>query len=95
MATQLNIKDADTVALARAMAKRTGKTVTETVRQALLQADLTGAQQDAGGVEQFLAKLRSIPAVLPDGLAGKTSREIIKEFHEQEWQDQNGRDEWS
>lgn len=56
MATQLNIKDPETVALARTMAARSGRTVTATVRDAL---DRANSEQEAT-VAALLAELRAI-----------------------------------
>lgn len=95
MATQLNIKDPETIALARTMAKRSGRSVTATIRDALEQVDAANAEAAKVRGEQLLAELREIPVELPPDLVGKTSDQIIREFHEMEWQDRYGRDEWS
>lgn len=56
MGVQLNIKDAETVRLARALAERTGKSVTETIRQALLDEQ---ARQEAASAAR-LARLDAL-----------------------------------
>lgn len=95
MATQLNIKDPATIELARTLARRSGRSVTATIRDALERENTTREDESAARADQLLAELRNIPAQLPPELAGKSSRQIVQEFHEQEWQDQYGRDEWS
>jgi hypothetical protein len=60
MATQLNIKDPETIALARTMAQRSGKSVTATIRDALEQVDAANAAATKARAEQILAALRVI-----------------------------------
>lgn len=95
MAAQLNIKDPATIELARSLAKRTGRSVTATIRDSLEQADSANNDRISERAERFLASLRAIPFEMPPELVGKTSREIIKEVQEEDWQDQYGRDSWS
>lgn len=45
MATQLNIKDAETVALAHRVARQRGTTVTRAIRDALRKAELPSPEQ--------------------------------------------------
>ncbi len=93
MGVQLNIKDPETVRLARELAGQTRRTVTETVRAALEKMAEEREEAIARRKAAILAAVRSIPFDHPD--RGKGARAIVKEFHEQEWQEQYGRDQWS
>lgn len=95
MGVQLNIKDRTTIELARTLAKRNGKSVTATIREALEQADRARRREAETRTAEILASLRLIAFEEPPELKGKSSREIIKAFHEQEWREQYGPDEWS
>ena len=93
MGVQLNIKDPETVRLARELAGQTRRTVTETVRTAL---EKMAAEREAEVQRKkaaILAAIRSIPLVQTND--GKDARTIVEEFHQQEWQEQYGRDRWS
>lgn len=92
MGFQLNIKDRNTVELARAMSRKSGKSVTQTIRDALEQADDARNRDTAARTAEILATLRSIPGDRPPDSAGRTSREIVQQFHAAEWQEQYGSD---
>lgn len=55
MATQLNIKDAETVALAHRVARQHGTTVTRAIRDALRQVELAPSDQASLTPEQRAA----------------------------------------
>jgi hypothetical protein len=93
MGVQLNIKDPETVRLARELAGQTRRTVTETVRAALEKMAQEREEDFARKKATILAAIRSIP--LENSNGDKDSVAIAKEFHEQEWQEQYGRDRWS
>jgi antitoxin VapB len=84
MGVQLNIKDARTVELARTLADRSGRSVTETIRAALERelADMTAEQA------QRLAELRTfldgIYERLPEETRRMTSREIMDELYDED-----------
>ena len=88
MATQLNIKDPETVALARTMATRNGKSVTATIRYALEQADAGSAAATKARAEQILAKLRAINpnprALLAPEWRDKSSVEIANSIYNED-----------
>jgi hypothetical protein len=85
MATQLNIKDPDTVRLARTMAQQSGKSVTATIREALEQADAASAAATKARAEQILAELRAMNPRPRDLLApewrDKSSVEICNSIY--------------
>lgn len=95
MATQLNIKDAATIELAHKLAQRDGKSITRTIREALERADGDRHDDARSRADAILAKVRAIPIEPCPAWRGRTSRDIIKDFHELEWQEQYGRDQWS
>ena len=82
MATQLNIKDPETVRLARELAGRTGKTVTETIRNALERVEADRERE----IAQKLAEIDEIVAEfqrrMPDDWRGKTSKEIMDSIYD-------------
>jgi hypothetical protein len=88
MATQLNIKDPDTVALARTMAKRSGKTVTATIREALEQVESAHASSAKLRAERLLAELEAINPNPRDLLApewrDKSSVEIANSIYNED-----------
>mgnify|MGYP003345761734 FL=1 len=93
MGLQLNIKDPETVRLARELAGQMRRTVTETVRAALEKMAQEREEEVARKKAAILAAVRSIPFENPN--SDKDSVAIVKELHEQEWQEQYGRDQWS
>jgi antitoxin VapB len=93
MGVQLNIKDPETVRLARELAGQTRRTVTETVRAALQKMAEEREEAIARKKAAILAAIRAIPFDHPAAVEGSVA--IAKDFHEQEWQEQYGRDQWS
>ena len=95
MGQQFNIKDAETIRLARELAEASGETITATIRRALEREH----RERHAKVQEVLDRIREMTADfradLSPELAGKASRNIVQDFHEQEWQEQNGHDEWS
>lgn len=82
----LNIKDRETENVVRQLAKRTGRSITETVRQAataeLQRLDADHAARIAKMTPEQLAKLRRIEAICKEAAAlpvydGRTPDEII------------------
>lgn len=82
MATQLNIKDAETIDLARKLAKASGRSITETVKAALRKADDAREAERA----EFLRRAKEISADfrahMPPDWRHKTSREIMDEIYD-------------
>lgn len=84
MGVQLNIKDAETVRLARSLADSTGRSVTETIREALKKAIAERERE----VERRMAELREIVADfrkhMPEDWRGKTSKEIMDSIYDED-----------
>ena len=84
VATQLNIKDAETIGLARKLAKATGRSITETVKAALRKED---DAREAERVE-FFRRVKQISddfrAHMPADWHGKTSKEIMDEIYDED-----------
>ena len=84
MGVQLNIKDAETVRLARELADATGQPITQAIRQAL-EREL---QRQADERQAFLAKVKEIGrefrAAMPKDWHGKTSKEIMDEIYDED-----------
>ncbi len=81
MGVQLNIKDPETVRLARTLAEQTGRTVTDTIRAALEQAI---ADRDAD-VARRVADIQSIVAEMhrsDPSLATLSSRELMDSIYD-------------
>ena len=76
MATQLNIKDAQTVRLVREYAAETGRTVTATIKAAIE----NDRRVRLGIVDAKITRLRNVLAAvrrdMPDNIRGMTTEEI-------------------
>ena len=82
MGTQLNIKDAETVRLARELADATGQPVTKAIRQAL-EHELQRREQE---VQAKVAHLREIAREfrddIPEDMRGKSSKEWMDDMYD-------------
>lgn len=84
MASQLNIKDPETIRLAREQAARSGKSVTAVIRSALEQQSRDREAELAASwarVQEIAAEFR---ANMPPELKGKDARQIVNEFYDDE-----------
>ena len=83
MGAQLNIKDAETVRLARELADATGQPITQAIKQAL-ERELARREEE---IQVKLARVREISrefrANMPDEWRGKTSKEIMDEIYDE------------
>ena len=83
MGIQLNIKDAETVRLARALADATGQPVTKAIKLAL-EAELQRREVE---LEAKIARVHEISrefrANMPKEWRGKTSKEIMDEIYDE------------
>jgi antitoxin VapB len=83
MGAQLNIKDAETVRLARELADATGQPVTKAIRQAL-ERELERRESE---IEAKIARANEIVAEfqrnLPEEWRGKTSKEIMDSIYDE------------
>ncbi|WP_375392053.1 type II toxin-antitoxin system VapB family antitoxin [uncultured Sphingomonas sp.] len=87
MATQLNIKDAETVRLVRQYAQETGRSVTATVRTAI-ENDRRAHEADI--VERMLrleALVAEVRADMPEEWRDKSSKEIMDSMYDDEQPD--------
>lgn len=82
MGAQLNIKDAETIRLARELADATGQPVTKAIKTALEQ-ELARREED---IQARIARVNAIVAEfqrnMPEEWRGKTSKEIMDEIYE-------------
>ncbi|PAX08716.1 type II toxin-antitoxin system VapB family antitoxin [Sphingomonas lenta] len=84
MGVQLNIKDERTVRLARELADATGRSVTETIREALEREhrELTALREER--LRRMKAAVEEFQQYLPPEWKGKTSTQILREFREED-----------
>lgn len=82
MATQLNIKDPETVRLARELAGKTGKTVTETIRSALEAVNDRREREIAEKIKRANEIVAEFQRLMPDDWRGKTSKEIMDAIYD-------------
>ncbi|MFS2111015.1 type II toxin-antitoxin system VapB family antitoxin [Sphingomonas sp. Sphisp140] len=84
MGAQLNIKDAETIRLARELAEATGQPITQAIRAAL-EHELQRREEETRG---YLAKVKEISrefrAAMPADWHGKTSKEIMDEIYDED-----------
>lgn len=82
MGVQLNIKDPETVRLARELADVTGQPVTQAIRQAL-ESELRRREEE---VEATVSRLREIAREfrqdIPEAWRGKTSKEWMDDLYD-------------
>lgn len=82
MGVQLNIKDAETVRLARELASATGQPVTQAVRQAL-EGELRRREEE---IQAKMTRLREIAREfregMPEELRGLTSKEWMDDMYD-------------
>ncbi|UVO51782.1 type II toxin-antitoxin system VapB family antitoxin [Sphingomonas sp. SUN019] len=84
MGVQLNIKDPETVRLARELAGDTGRTVTETVRAALQRAHEDRADKIQAKIAKMNAAVDRLRKHLPPEWKGRTSKEIMDELYDED-----------
>lgn len=81
MGVQLNIKDEETVRLARDLATQLGKTVTETVREALEEKARARQAEIKARSEAIQALVEEIRAKMPPEVRGLSSKEIMDSIY--------------
>ncbi|WP_185209919.1 type II toxin-antitoxin system VapB family antitoxin [Sphingomonas sp. NBWT7] len=77
MGVQLNIKDPETVRLARALADATGKSVTETIRAALESVQQQRLHLDRQKQDRVTAAIADVRRHLPTAWHSMTSAQVI------------------
>jgi antitoxin VapB len=84
MGVQLNIKDPETVRLARELADATGQPVTQAIRQAL-ESELRRREEEFA---EILAKVKEISREfvdsMPPEMRGKSSREWMDDIYDED-----------
>jgi len=84
MGAQLNIKDAETIRLARELAEATGQPITQAIRAAL-ERELQRREEET---QDYLTKVKEISrefrAAMPADWHGKTSKEIMDEIYDED-----------
>jgi antitoxin VapB len=84
MGVQLNIKDPATVKLARELAGRSGRTVTDTIRSALEQEKRREDAEIEERVAEILALSEDLSQYLDPAWRGKTSKEIMDSIYDED-----------
>lgn len=84
MARQLNIKDVETIDLARKLAKASGRTITKTVKAALQKADAAREMDRAEFRRRVNEISRDFRVAMPADRHGKTSKEIMDEIYDED-----------
>ena len=82
MGVQLNIKDPATVRLARELAGKTGRTVTETIRTALERVEKEREAEIAEKIRRANEIVDEFQRIMPDEWRGKTSKEIMDAIYD-------------
>lgn len=84
MGVQLNIKDAETVRLARELADATGQPVTQAIKQAL-ESELRRRETE---IEETIARVKEITrefvASIPLEMRGKSSKEWMDDMYDED-----------
>ena len=84
MGAQLNIKDSETVELARTLAKQLGKSVTVTIREALEEKARAREAEVQARIASINALLEEIHSNLPPDVRGMTSKEIMDSIYDED-----------
>lgn len=82
MSVQLNIKDPETVRLARELAGKTGRTVTETIRTALERVREERERVIAEKLAAIDEIVEEFQRRMPEEWRGKTSKEIMDSIYD-------------
>lgn len=82
MGVQLNIKDPETIRLARALSKASRSTITATIRGALEREQQVRAADVEERRQRIETAVAAFQRALPDEWRGKTSKEIMDEIYD-------------
>jgi antitoxin VapB len=82
MSVQLNIKDAETVQLARDLADATGQSVTAAIKTALRDQMARREEEVQARIARINAAVDEFRKHMPPEWVGKTSKEIMDEIYE-------------
>lgn len=83
MGAQLNIKDAETIRLARELADATGQPVTKAIRAALEQELARREAEIQAKIERANAIVAEFQRHMPEEWRGKTSKEIMDSIYDE------------
>jgi antitoxin VapB len=84
MGVQLNIKDAETVRLARKLADASGRSVTETIKAALRKEDCSREAERAATLREMADISAQFRKHMPKEWHCKTSKQIMDAIYEQD-----------
>ena len=84
MGVQLNIKDAETVRLARELADVTGQSVTQAIRQALEGELRRRDVEKQNYIEQLREIAREFRANMPEDLRGLSSKQWMDSIYDED-----------
>lgn len=82
MGTQLNIKDAETVELARDLAKQLNKSVTETIKEALVEKARVRETEIESRIADMNALVDQIRAEMPAEVLKMRSRDVMDAIYD-------------
>ena len=83
MGAQLNIKDAETVRLAKELAGELGKSVTDTIREALEEKVLQRAAKRQATIDAINKIVDDFQRNMPEEWRGRTSKEIMDAIYDE------------
>jgi len=84
MGSQLNIKDAETIRLARELADATGQPVTQAIRHALERELQRREEEIQETIRQVKEISREFVASIPPEMRGKTSKEWMDAIYDED-----------
>lgn len=84
MGAQLNIKDAETIRLARELADATGQPVTQAIRHALERELQRREEEIQETIRQVKEISREFVASIPPEMRGKTSKEWMDAIYDED-----------
>jgi len=84
MGVQLNIKDAETVRMARELADATGQPVTQVIRQALERELERREEEKKAYIDRLREIAREFRADIPDDLRKMSSREWMEGLYDED-----------
>lgn len=84
MGVQLNIKDVETVRLARELAKQSHKSVTETIRDALEAKARGAAEEREARLADMVAFADEAYAAMPDDVKKMSLKEIMDSIYDED-----------
>ena len=84
MGVQLNIKDAETVRLARELAEATGQPITQAIRQALEGELRRREEEKLAYIDRLREIAREFRAGMPDELRKLTSKEWMDSIYDED-----------